>query len=128
VNYKKRADVEKGDFIVYANNTILKQIIEIIDDFDRALKGIDSSEKGLIEGVQLIHKKLMNLISSYGLQVIEIKVGDEFSPEIMEAVTAVSEKDEKKHNKVIEILQKGYINRQTGKTFKNAVVVIGKKG
>lgn len=127
VNYKKRSETDKGDFIVYANSTLLKQIIEVVDDFNRALNGIDSKEKELIEGVMMIHKKLANLISSYGLDLLDVKEGDEFSPHNMEAVTTVSVKDRKKHNKVMEVLQKGYINRQTGKTFKNAVVVIGKK-
>lgn len=127
VNYKKRSETDKGDFIVYANSTLLKQIIEVVDDFNRALKGIDSKEKGLIEGVMMIHKKLANLISSYGLDLLDVKEGDEFSPHNMEAVTTVPVKDGKKNNKVMEVLQKGYINRQTGKTFKNAVVVIGKK-
>jgi len=127
VNYKKRAEADKGDFIVYANSTLLKQIIEVVDDFNRALNGIDSKEKELIEGIMMIHKKLANLISSYGLDLLNVKVGDEFSPQNMEAVTTVPVKDGKKHNKVMEVLQKGYINRQTGKTFKNAVVVIGKK-
>jgi len=127
VNYKKRAETDKGDFIVYANSTLLKQIIEVIDDFDRALNGIDSKEKEIIEGVKMIHKKLTNLISSYGIDLLNVKEGDEFSPQNMEAITTVTVKDGKKHNKVMEVLQKGYINRQTGKIFKNAVVVIGKK-
>lgn len=127
VNYKKRAETDKGDFIVYANSTLLKQIIEVVDDFDRALNGIDSKEKEIIEGVKMIHKKLTNLISSYGIDLLNVKEGDEFSPQNMEAITTVTVKDGKKHNKVMEVLQKGYINRQTGKIFKNAVVVIGKK-
>jgi molecular chaperone GrpE len=126
VNYKKRADAEKADFMVYANNVLLKQIIEIVDDFDRAIKGSESKEEGLAEGVKMIHKKIGSLITSYGLEEIEVKEGDEFSPSNMEAVTSVDVKDKKQHNKVIEVLQKGYTNRQTGKVFKNAVVVIGK--
>jgi molecular chaperone GrpE len=116
VNYKKRVEAEKGDFVVYANNVLLKQIIEVVDDFDRALKGTDSKDK-----------KLISLITSYGLESIEVKVGDEFSPENMEAITTSPVKDEKQHNKVVEVLQQGYINKQTGKSFKHAVVVIGKK-
>lgn len=127
VNYKKRIESEKGEFVVYANGAILKQVIEIVDDFERALKDISKSEKGLNEGVNMIVKKLTNLISNSGLSLIEVKVGDEFNPQTMEAITTVKVDDEKKQNKVIEVLQKGYTLRQSGSVFKHAVVVIGKK-
>jgi len=127
VNYKKRIESEKGEFVVYANGAILKQVIEIVDDFERALKDISKSEKGLNEGVNMIVKKLTNLISNSGLSLIEVKEGDEFEPQTMEAITTVKVDDEKKQNKVIEVLQKGYTLRQSGSVFKHAVVVIGKK-
>jgi molecular chaperone GrpE len=127
VNYKKRNDADRGEFIVYANKSLLLQIIDIVDDFDRSLKGVENDEKGLFEGVKLIYKKLLNLITSNGLQLIDIKEGDEFSPGNMEAITTVKVEDAKEHNKVIEVMQKGYLNKRTGKVFKNAIVAIGKK-
>lgn len=127
VNYKKRIESEKGEFVVYANGAILKQIIEIVDDFERALKDISKAEKGLSEGVNMILKKLTNLISNSGLSLIEVKTGDDFIPETMEALTTIKVDDDKKNNKVVEVLQKGYTLKQSGSVFKHAVVVIGKK-
>jgi molecular chaperone GrpE len=128
VNYKKRIELEKADLMIVANNILLKQIIEIVDDFDRAMKQIDSKNaKDVIEGVIMIQKKLTGLLDAYGLKVLDIKAGDEFSPQTMETVSSVLVKDHKQHNKVIEVLQKGYVLKDSGVTFKSAVVVIGKK-
>ena len=88
---------------------------------------VDIGENKITEGVIMIKRKLIDLLLSHGLSMLDVKVGDEFSPVNMEAVSSLPVKDIKKNNKVMEILQKGYINKQTGKTFKNAVVVIGKK-
>jgi len=127
VNYKKRNESEKAGFKIVANNILLKQIIEIIDDFDRAIKVIGDRNKDVIEGIGLIQKKLSSLIDEYGLKALDIKEGDEFSPLTMEAISCVPVKDAKQHNKVLEVMQKGYIYKDGGITFKNAIVVIGKK-
>ena len=127
LNYKKRTENEKGDLKVVANNLLLKQIIEVVDDFDRAIKLIDKQGEKYLEGVLLIQKKLSSIIDQYGLKVLDIKPGDIFSPESMESVSSIKVEKEEQNNKVIEVVQKGYVRKDGGATFKSAVVIIGKK-
>lgn len=107
-NFKKRAEKEKEEFYQYALSDLLKEILSVIDNFERALKTSpeNTEDKTLREGVELIYRMLLNLISRYGVTPIELK-DNKFDPAIHHAL-AVEESEEVHDPKIKEELQKGY--------------------
>jgi molecular chaperone GrpE len=104
-NFRKRTDREKADFFRYATAAVLKDILPVLDNFDRAL---DHAAEGddFHKGVLMIYKQLFDVLQKHGLKPID-ESGVTFDPNIHEAV--VREEDESVPNHtVVAILQKGY--------------------
>lgn len=129
VNYKKRVEIEKENLKTEVNKHLLNQIIDCIDDFDRALRLQDDKidkDNDFYEGIMIIRKKFTNLLLENDLEEIVIEKGGRFDASTMEAVSmAPTDKKELKGN-VIEVLTKGYMNKETKMVFKTAKVIIGK--
>jgi molecular chaperone GrpE len=105
-NQKKRFDKEKADIHQYANEKIVKNLLEVLDNFERALDATKDADPSLHEGMELIFKQLMAALEKAG--VAEIKaLGEEFDPNFHNAVM-MEETDEYESNKVSEVMQKGY--------------------
>ena len=105
-NQKKRFDKEKADIHQYANEKIVKNLLEVLDNFERALDATKDADPNLHEGMELIFKQLMAALEKAG--VAEIKaLGEEFDPHLHNAVM-MEETDEYESNKVSEVMQKGY--------------------
>lgn len=108
-NYKKRTTKERIELFKTANQDVLQSILPILDDFDRAWNEISKSEeKVLVEGVGLIHNKLKDILSSKGLELVDLKVGDAFDPDFAEAVTQIPAPSEELKGKVVDVIEKGY--------------------
>ena len=108
-NYRKRMIKEKQEAIDYANTNLLSDLLQILDDFDRAIEagGGDGNAAAFMQGVTMIRSSLLGLLESkYGLQYYEVK-GTPFNPEIHEAV-ATNPSAEVKEPTVGAELQKGY--------------------
>ena len=120
-NYKKRTDVEKADIYKYANEDLVKKLLPIIDDFDRALAHIENKE-GVIEGIDLIITKLKTMLKNDGLEEIEA-LGADFDPNFHYAV-AMEENSDFESQKVCEVLQKGYMLKS--KVIRPAMVKVVK--
>ncbi len=106
-NFKRRVEKEKKDIYQYANEKIALDIIDVIDNFERALQHNDVSEdKKFAEGVDLIYKQLRNVLEKNN--IIEIKAeGEDFDPNFHNAIMA-EENPDYESGKVIQALQKGY--------------------
>ena len=105
-NQKKRFDKEKADIHQFANEKIIKNLLEVLDNFERALDATKDADPSLHEGMELIFKQLMAALEKAG--VAEIKaLGEEFDPNFHNAVM-MEETDEYESNKVSEVMQKGY--------------------
>ena len=105
-NQKKRFDKEKADIHQYANEKIVKNLLEVLDNFERALDATKDADPNLHEGMELIFKQLMAALEKAG--VAEIKaLGEEFDPNFHNAVM-MEETDEFESNKVSGVMQKGY--------------------
>ena len=105
-NQKKRFDKEKADIHQYANEKIVKNLLEVLDNFERALDATKDADPSLHEGMELIFKQLVAALEKAG--VAEIKaLGEEFDPNFHNAVM-MEETDEYESNKVSEVMQKGY--------------------
>ena len=122
-NYKKRTSKERIDLFKTANQEVLQAILPVMDDFDRALTEITKSEdENLIKGVELIHSKLKDTLFSKGLEVVEIKSGDDFNADFAEAITQIPAGDKLK-GKVVDVIEKGY--KLGDKIIRFPKVVIG---
>ena len=109
-NFRKRMIKEKSDSIKYANESLITDLIEVVDNFDRALSSANENVdfKSFKEGVELIEKQFKGMLSSnWGLSKIE-SVGTEFDPQIHEAMF-MEDSDEVENPTVVEEFQSGYM-------------------
>lgn len=107
-NYKKKTLKEKSDLIKYGGEGIIKNLLPIIDDFERALANMPEEENPVKEGVVLIHGKFMGFLKQCGVKEIAA-VGEAFDTDYHEAVTMFPAADEQQKGKVIDCIQKGYM-------------------
>ena len=124
-NYKKRAEKEKGETYKFANENILKDLLPVLDNLERALEhGRESGNlKALLDGIELTHKSFWTVLEKYGITRIEA-MGEEFDPNHHEAVM-VQEDAQKPAGQVISQLQIGY--RLHNRLVRPAMVVVSKK-
>jgi len=104
-NYRKRADREKQDFFKYALAGALRDLLPVLDNFDRAL---DHAEEGdeFHRGVSLIYKQFFDVLTKHGVRVID-EANVRFDPNIHEAVVREENASVPSHT-VVQVLQKGY--------------------
>jgi len=103
-NYKKRSEKQIKEYIKYANEGLILKIIDAYEDLERALKSDKSHD--LKEGVEMIHKKLKDILEGEGLCEIESS-GKKFDPYKHEALM-VEDNEDYDNETVIEELGKGY--------------------
>lgn len=122
INYRKRKDEEVSNMLKYANEGIITDILPVIDNFERALS-MESVDKKLQEGMQMVYKNLISILSNYGVKEVDA-LDKEFDPSIHQAVTTenVNDKDD---NIVLEVFQKGYVLKD--KLIRPAMVKVNKK-
>lgn len=124
-NYKRRTSKERIELFKTAGQDVVKAILPVLDDFDRALIEIEKvKEKDLAKGVVLISNKLKEALYAKGLSLMEVKQGDTFDADIHEAITQIPAPDKKLKGKVVDVVEKGY---QLGdKIIRFPKVVVGK--
>lgn len=108
-NYRKRTIKEKADIIKTASEDVLKSILPVIDDLERAVKANETIQdlNTIKEGVQLIYNKIKNTTQQKGLTALE-SIGETFNPDLMEAITHLPAADDSQKGKVIDEVEKGY--------------------
>lgn len=124
-NYKKRVRKENEILISTASESVIKAILPVLDDFERAKKVSDdenSSEK-FSEGVTLVFEKLFSTLKSVGLESIESN-DSTFNPEEHEAIAELPVGEENLKNKIIDTVEKGY--KLNSKIIRFPKVVVGK--
>ena len=124
-NYKRRNAKERMELIQTAGREVIIDLLDTLDDCDRAQKQIESSEdiKEIKEGVMLVFNKLRNKLAAKGLKPME-SLHKDFNPDLHEAITEIPVTDEKLKGKVIDEVQKGYYLND--KIIRFAKVVVGK--
>jgi molecular chaperone GrpE len=104
-NYRKRIARERTELVTSANERLLKELLPILDDLERALEAAAQHEEAqLEEGVRLVHRALDDLLRKHG--VAEIETEGRFDPHVHEAL--LSQPSEADEGSVIQVLQKGY--------------------
>lgn len=121
-NYRKRTNQEKADLILNAGKDMIKAILPVVDDIERALSAM-ADEENAKEGVQLIYNKLMNILSQKGLKAIEAK-GEKFDENLHEAVTQIPAPSEDMKGKVVDVVEKGYFLNNKVLRYAKVVVAI----
>ena len=105
-NYRKRSQKEIQEIYRYAGEQLIKDILPIVDNFERALDSVDDKESSLYQGVELIYKQFKETLEKHDVKEIEA-LGKPFDPNFHDAVMMV-ESEEFTENTVAEVLLKGY--------------------
>ena len=122
-NFRKRTAKEKIDLTVTASESVIKDILPVLDDFERALQNMEKNgNEADMQGVKLIFNKLKDTLRKKGLEEIEA-MDAEFNTDEHEALTMIPAPEEDKKGKVLDVIQKGY--KLNGKVIRFARVVVG---
>lgn len=123
-NYRRRTARERLDLISTAGEDIIKGMLPVLDDCERALQVLRESDadKAAIEGTELIYNKLMAYLKGRGLSVIE-SLGKELDTDYHEAVAQLPVQEKKQKNKIVDVIQQGY--KLNDKVIRFAKVVVG---
>ncbi|MCR5423750.1 MAG: nucleotide exchange factor GrpE [Bacteroidales bacterium] len=121
-NYRKRTNAEKADLILNGGKDVIKAILPVLDDLERALSsmGEDDSHR---QGVQLILNKLQQILQQKGLKAIDAK-GAKFDENLHEAVTQFPAAEESQKGTVIDVVEKGYFLNDKVLRYAKVVVAI----
>lgn len=122
-NFRKRTAKEKLDLTATASESVIKDILPVFDDFERALQNMEKNgNEADLQGVTLIFNKLKDTLKKKGLEEIEA-MGTDFNTDEHEALTMIPAPEEDKKGKVLDVIQKGY--KLNGKVIRFARVVVG---
>jgi len=116
-NFRKRSEKERADFSQFAGMELVREILPILDDFDRALK-IETADTEYAKGVGMIYGRLFEALKKQGLEPIDT-VGATFDPHLHQAIERVETKDAEDHA-VLGEFQRGYNFK--GKLLRPAMV------
>jgi molecular chaperone GrpE len=122
-NYRKRTLREKMDLSKYAGEDLLMKIIPLMDDFDRALKHMDTATDcaSMKNGIDLIYNKFSEFLKQNGVKEID-SLNSNFNVDLHEAVAKVPVDDIDKKGKIVDVLQKGYYLQDKVLRFSKVVV------
>ncbi len=123
-NYRKRTQREKMDLIKYASEDVIKGLLPVIDDFERAIKSTMTSTdiEAVKHGLSLIHIKFLEFLRSNGIQEIKA-VGQDLNTDHHEAITKFPVEDEAQKGKIVDVVEKGYMLNE--KVIRFSKVVVG---
>lgn len=122
-NFRKRTIRERSELIKNAAEKVLKDLLPIVDDFERGLEvSKDAAEaKAIHDGMELIYNKLIKHLGDNGVKAME-STGADFNADIHEAIATIPAPDETQKGKVIDTTQKGYTIND--KVLRHAKVVV----
>ncbi len=136
-NYRRRTTKERAELIKSANEGLLKDLLPVIDDFERAQKSMEEilkvdleGKEGLFkeveimkQGIQLVYNNLLKILTQKGLKPMESSVGKPFDVELHESIAQFPAPSEEMKGKVVDEIEKGYYLGD--KVIRFAKVVIG---
>lgn len=122
-NYKKRVEKEKSEIYLYANEKIALDLLNIIDNLERAIQSQSDTDQDncLLEGINLVYKQLVDTLVKHGVEEIET-LGKSFDVNLHYAV--MQEETDGEANTVIDVLQKGY--KMKDRVLRPAMVKVSK--
>jgi molecular chaperone GrpE len=118
-NYRKRAARDQQSLVARAHERLVKDLLPVLDDLERALEAAEQHEEAKLEdGVRLVHRELRGTLEKEGL--VEIETDGEFDPHVHEAL--LSQPSEEEDGAILQVIQKGY--RLGDRVLRPARVVI----
>ncbi len=118
-NFRKRTAKEKLDMIQSASAGVIKDVLPVIDDIERAIANAQEGE--ITEGISLIFNKLQQTLAAKGLKAMDAK-GEIFNPDLHEAITQFPAPSEEDKGKVFDVIEKGYYLNDKVLRFAKVVV------
>jgi molecular chaperone GrpE len=118
-NFRKRAERDRSDFLQFAGMEFVREMLPILDDFDRALR-VETADASYAKGVELIYTRMYETLKKMGLDPMDT-VGKTFDPNLHQAVERV-ETDEAEDQTILAEFQKGYTFK--GKLLRPAMVKV----
>jgi molecular chaperone GrpE len=104
--YKRNSQKDKQNTLKYGNEKVIKDILPIIDDFDRAFMHMDAEVK---EGVMLIYKNFISVLEKHDVTIISAEPGDKFNENIHEAISVVPAMKDEQKGTIADCVTKGYM-------------------
>jgi molecular chaperone GrpE len=124
-NARRRLEADKEQAVAFANSTLIKSLLPVIDNFERALS-VDSSKAEaatILKGMQIVHDQWMTVLKSQFVETISPQPGEAFNPATMEALLH-QPTDKYGPNTVTQLMQNGYALH--GRTLRPAQVAVSK--
>jgi molecular chaperone GrpE len=124
-NYKKRSEREMAEYRKYANQSLIKEMLSVVDNLELAMNstnGHKAIDKDLLQGLEMTHKEILKVFEKFNVKPIDAK-GQPFDPTFHEAVMQ-EETDDSPKNTVINELQKGYLIHD--RLLRPSMVVVAK--
>lgn len=122
-NVRRRAEKDVENARKYSLEKFAAELLPVVDNLDRALDNVaDDADKGLLEGVELTRKSLLDVLAKFNVEAIN-PVGEPFDPQVHEAISMVPNPD-MEPNSVMDVFQKGY--SLNGRVIRAAMVVVAK--
>jgi molecular chaperone GrpE len=118
-NFRKRTEKERSDFLQYAGMELVREMLPILDDFDRARK-VEAGNAEYAKGVNLIYARMYETLKKVGLEPIEA-TGKQFDPHLHQAVERVETKDAE-DGAILDEFQRGYLFK--GKLLRPSMVKV----
>lgn len=124
-NYKKRLTKEKSDVVAYGNEELIKALLNVLDNLERALEHTESGDDSpaLQEGVKLVHKQFVSCLEKFGVTSVDASTGTEFNPRIHQAIERV-ESNELSSGLILSQMLPGYMLKD--RLLRPALVVVSK--
>ena len=124
-NYKKRVAKEKADVIAYGNEELIKALLNVLDNLERALEHTESEDEStaLLEGVKLVHKQFVSCLEKFGVTSVDASTGTEFDPRFHQAIERV-ESSELSSGLILSQMLPGYMLKD--RLLRPALVVVSK--
>ncbi|NHB69453.1 nucleotide exchange factor GrpE [Perlabentimonas gracilis] len=123
-NFRKRTQREKMDLIRFGSEDVMKNILPLVDDFERAIKHTETATdiEAMKQGLVLIHGKFVDFLKNNGVKEIEA-MGYELDTDKHDAITKIPAPDDTLKGKIVDVVEKGYMLNE--KIIRFAKVVIG---
>lgn len=121
INYRKDESRRLDSVLKFSNETIIKDLVNVLDSFDLAIQSLEGDSK-LEKGVYLIRTQLEDILKKYGLERIMVSAGQQFDPALHEAIASVE--SDKPSGTIVDEVEKGYM--LSGKLIRAARVKVSK--
>jgi molecular chaperone GrpE len=123
-NYKRRTSKERIELFKTASSSVMQAMLPVLDDLDRAWVEIEKSkDDNLIKGIELISTKFKATLKEKGLELLDVRQGDDFNADFHEAITQIPAPSKKLKGKIIDVIENGY--KLGDKIIRFPKVVIG---